>query len=144
MVSDARGATGRGNDTFASVTLNEGGSLISVGLSEFKLAHTCSTRWFTGVVHWNYQGFPMKKIAIGVYVLVTLALLAWGYYQAIYVAPNDAMQGEIYRIFYYHVPHRSGLLLLPSSLWRVRSGILPWRNRPEWAQIADALGACRR
>ena len=40
---------------------------------------------------------------------VTLALMVWGYYQAIYVAPNDAMQGEIFRIFYYHVP---------SSQWR--------------------------
>jgi len=28
-----------------------------------------------------------------------LALMAWGFYQAIYVAPNDAMQGEIFRIF---------------------------------------------
>ena len=49
----------------------------------------------------------MKRIAIGAYVLVTLALLAWGYYQAIYVAPNDAMQGEIFRIIYYHVPSAS-------------------------------------
>ena len=49
----------------------------------------------------------MKRTAIGVYVLVTLALLAWGYYQAIYVAPNDAMQGEIFRIIYYHVPSAS-------------------------------------
>ena len=81
----------------------------------------------------------MKKIAIGVYVLVTLALLAWGYYQAIYVAPNDAMQGEIYRIFYYHVP-----IAMDSSVFFIVSlagsiGYLAyWRNRPEWAQIADA------
>ncbi len=46
----------------------------------------------------------MKKLAIGLYVIVTVVLLAWGYYQAIYVAPNDAMQGEISRIIYYHVP----------------------------------------
>jgi heme exporter protein C len=47
----------------------------------------------------------MKKLAIGVYLLITVALLGWAYYQAIDVAPNDAMQGEIFRIFYYHVPN---------------------------------------
>ncbi len=49
----------------------------------------------------------MKKLAIGLYVLITVALMVWGYYQAIYVAPNDAMQGEIFRIIYYHVPSAS-------------------------------------
>jgi heme exporter protein C len=49
----------------------------------------------------------MKKLAISLYVLVTIALMIWGYYQAIYVAPNDAMQGEIFRIIYYHVPSAS-------------------------------------
>ncbi len=46
----------------------------------------------------------MKKTAIGLYVAITIALMVWGFYQAIFVAPNDAMQGEISRIFYYHVP----------------------------------------
>ncbi len=46
----------------------------------------------------------MKKLAIGLYALVTVALLGWAYYQAIYVAPNDAAQGEMFRIIYYHVP----------------------------------------
>lgn len=46
----------------------------------------------------------MKKPAIGLYVAATVALMVWGFYQAIFVAPNDAMQGEISRIFYYHVP----------------------------------------
>ena len=49
----------------------------------------------------------MKKLAIGLYVLVTVALLGWAYYQAIYVAPNDAAQGEMFRIIYYHVPSAS-------------------------------------
>jgi len=49
----------------------------------------------------------MKKFAIVLYVLVTVTLMIWGYYQAIYVAPNDAMQGEIFRIIYYHVPSAS-------------------------------------
>ena len=39
----------------------------------------------------------MKKAAVSLYVVITLALMVWGFYQAIYVAPNDAMQGELFR-----------------------------------------------
>ena len=49
----------------------------------------------------------MKKLAVGLYIIVTVALLGWAYYQAIYVAPNDAAQGEMFRIIYYHVPSAS-------------------------------------
>ena len=35
----------------------------------------------------------MKKLAIGLYAAIVVALMVWGYYQAIYVAPDDAMQG---------------------------------------------------
>ncbi len=49
----------------------------------------------------------MKKSAIGIYALITIALMIWGFYQAIYVAPTDAMQGEIFRIIFYHVPNAS-------------------------------------
>jgi heme exporter protein C len=81
----------------------------------------------------------MKKIAIGGYAVVVIALMIWGFYQAIYVAPNDAMQGTIFRIFYYHVPSASvafcffGVSLLGSI------GYLTWRlSSPEKAQMADA------
>ncbi len=50
---------------------------------------------------------PMKKVSISLYAAVTVALLIWGYYQAIFVAPNDAQQGEIFRIIYCHVPSAS-------------------------------------
>lgn len=36
--------------------------------------------------------------------VVTLLLLAYGFYQAIYVAPTEQTMGDIQRIFYYHVP----------------------------------------
>ena len=49
----------------------------------------------------------MKKLAIGLYAAVTIALMVWGFYQAIYVAPTTRMQGEIFRIIYYHVPSAS-------------------------------------
>ena len=46
----------------------------------------------------------MKKLFFFAYAVATVALMGWGYYQAIYVAPTDAMQGEIFRIIFYHVP----------------------------------------
>ncbi len=36
--------------------------------------------------------------------IVTAVLLAYGLYQALVVAPTDALQGDVYRIIYYHVP----------------------------------------
>ena len=81
----------------------------------------------------------MKKLLIGVYVLVTLALLAWGYYQAIYVAPNDAMQGEIFRIIYYHVPSASvAFLFFAVSLVGSIGYLASRREHAERAQMFDA------
>ena len=39
-----------------------------------------------------------------VWLAGTLALLGEAFYQAMYVAPVEATMGNIYRIFYYHVP----------------------------------------
>ena len=36
--------------------------------------------------------------------VVTAILLAYALYQALVVAPTDALQGDVYRIIYYHVP----------------------------------------
>ncbi len=35
---------------------------------------------------------------------LSVALLAWGFYEAIYVAPTEATMGDLQRIFYWHVP----------------------------------------
>jgi heme exporter protein C len=81
----------------------------------------------------------MKRLAIGLYAAVTVALMAWGFYQAIYVAPNDAMQGEIFRIIYYHVPSASvAFLFFAISLAGSIGYLSSRRNRPEWAQVSDA------
>ncbi len=81
----------------------------------------------------------MKKIAIGLYAALTVALLAWGFYQAIYVAPLDAMQGEIFRIIFYHVPSASvAFLFFAVSLCGSVGYLACRRNRPEWAQVSDA------
>jgi heme exporter protein C len=81
----------------------------------------------------------MKKLAIGLYAVVTVALMIWGYYQAIYVAPNDAMQGEIFRIIFYHVPSASVAFLFFAVSLAGSIGYLSFRrSSPERAQIADA------
>jgi len=36
--------------------------------------------------------------------VLTAILLAYAFYQAMWVAPTDALQGDVYRIIYYHVP----------------------------------------
>ena len=81
----------------------------------------------------------MKKLAIGIYVAITVALLAWGFYQAIYVAPADAMQGEVYRIFFYHVPSASVAFLFFAISLGGSIGFLAFRRNHEGrAQAADA------
>ncbi len=81
----------------------------------------------------------MKKAAISFYVAVTLALMAWGFYQAIYVAPNDAMQGQIFRIIYYHVPSWVAAFVFLSVSLAGSIGFLAFRrNHPNRAQLADA------
>jgi len=36
--------------------------------------------------------------------VITALLLAYALYQALVIAPTDALQGDVYRIIYYHVP----------------------------------------
>ena len=81
----------------------------------------------------------MKKLAIGIYAAIVVVLMAWGYYQAIYVAPVDAMQGEIFRIIFYHVPSASVAFVFFAVSLLGSIGFLTWRrSQPEWAQRADA------
>jgi len=41
----------------------------------------------------------MKKAAIGLYATITVALMIWGFYQAIYVAPEEQTMHEVKRMF---------------------------------------------
>jgi heme exporter protein C len=45
----------------------------------------------------------MKK-AFPILAVLTALFLAYTFYQAMFVAPTDALQGDVYRIIYYHVP----------------------------------------
>lgn len=81
----------------------------------------------------------MKKLAISIYALITVALMIWGFYQAIYVAPTDAMQGEIFRIIFYHVPNASVAFIFFAVSLLGSVGYLAFRrSSPQRAQIADA------
>ena len=84
-------------------------------------------------------GFPLKKISISLYAAVTVALLGWAWYQAIYVAPEEQTMHEAQRIFYYHVPSAMVAFLFFAISLAGSIGYLAFRrNRAEWAQISDA------
>jgi len=81
----------------------------------------------------------MKQLAIWLYILVTVVLLGWAYYQAIYVAPNDAMQGDIFRIIYYHVPSASvAFVFFAINLVGSVGYLTSRRDHGERAQVFDA------
>ena len=81
----------------------------------------------------------MKKAAVSLYVVLTIALMIWGFYQAIYVAPTDAMQGQIFRIIFYHVPSFAAAFTFFAVSLLGSIGFLSFRrSHLEWAQMADA------
>jgi heme exporter protein C len=81
----------------------------------------------------------MKKLLLAVVSLGIVALMGWAFYQAIYVAPADAAQGEVGRIFYYHVPHGMLCYLFFSINFVASLLVLIWRrNYPARALAADA------
>ena len=81
----------------------------------------------------------MKKLGVSLYAAITVALLVWAFYQAVYVAPLDAMQGEVSRIFYYHVPHAMLFFLFFAISLAGSIGYLSFRrSNPGWAQVSDA------
>jgi heme exporter protein C len=44
------------------------------------------------------------KRAFPILAVLTAFFLVYAFYQALWVAPTDALQGDVYRIIYYHVP----------------------------------------
>jgi heme exporter protein C len=44
------------------------------------------------------------KRAFLILAVLTAAFLGYGFYEALWVAPTDQIQGDVYRIIYYHVP----------------------------------------
>src|SRR3974390_2201013 len=81
----------------------------------------------------------MKKAALTFFPVITILLMIWGYHQAIHVAPDDAQQGYVFRIIYYHVPSASVAFLFFAISLAGSIGYLAFRrSNPHRAQIADA------
>src|SRR5437868_13223206 len=79
------------------------------------------------------------KQAFLAFVVLTVGLIAFSTYQALVVAPTDALQGDVQRIFYYHVPSAwvAGLCFLLNFLASVWYLI----KRNEQADALAAAGA---
>jgi heme exporter protein C len=71
--------------------------------------------------------------------VVTLGLLAYGFYQAIYVAPTEQTMGDIQRIFYYHVPSAwtAGVLFFVNF---AASVVYLLRLSPDLAKVTGKIG----
>jgi heme exporter protein C len=81
-----------------------------------------------------------SKLFLWMWLAATLAVLTVGYREAIFIAPTEVTMGDIFRIFFYHVPNAS-LALIPPYINLLGSiGYLVWRRtNPARAQAADAL-----
>ena len=70
---------------------------------------------------------------------VTLAVMAYAFYLAM-TAPVEATMGNLYRVFFYHVPHAMLSFVFPYINTAGSLLFLYWRTRaPERARKADAL-----
>ncbi len=76
----------------------------------------------------------------GAWLLLSLALLANGFHQALFVAPTEATMGNIQRIFYWHVPSAILALVFPYINLAASLVFLFLRRRnPLAALAADAV-----
>jgi len=75
--------------------------------------------------------------------VLTAIFLAYAFYQAWWVAPTDAQQGDVYRIIYYHVPSAWTAFLLffinfIASIQYLASGKASTRTAAKW--IVTVIG----
>src|ERR1700754_2492675 len=77
-----------------------------------------------------------------IWLLATLAVLANGLRVSLFVVPTDALQGDMYRIFYYHLPAWWVMSLFFALNLGGSITYLVLRNRnPQRALRADTLAA---
>src|ERR1700726_3186443 len=86
----------------------------------------------------------MKK-AFPILAVLTAFFLAYGFYEAIFVAPTDALQGDVYRIIYYHVPSAWTAFLLffinfIASIQYLANAKPSTRTAAKWIVIAIGVG----
>jgi heme exporter protein C len=71
--------------------------------------------------------------------VLTLAVLAFGFYKAM-TAPTEATMGNLYRVFFYHLPHTILSFVFPYLNCAASLLYLLWRERnPDRALAADAF-----
>jgi heme exporter protein C len=74
------------------------------------------------------------------WVILTLAAIAYATRLALVVAPTDVLQGNVFRIFFYHVPHSMLSMVFPYINFAASLCYLFWRRRdPLKALTADAV-----
>ena len=77
------------------------------------------------------------KSVIWIFVFITVALLGFGLYQGLVVAPTEQTMGEVQRIFYYHVPSAWTAFLLFFVNF-IASIIYLWKR----SAGSDAIAVC--
>ncbi len=81
----------------------------------------------------------MKRLFWALFAF-SLALLLIGFYEAVFVAPVEATMGQIYRIFYWHVPINISAEVFPYVNMVASLGFLYFRRtKPDVALKLDAL-----
>lgn len=74
------------------------------------------------------------------WVVLTLAAIVYATRLALVVAPTDVLQGNVFRIFFYHVPHSMLSMVFPYINFAASLCYLFWRRRdPLKALTADAV-----
>jgi heme exporter protein C len=70
----------------------------------------------------------------------SLVLLAIGFYEAVFVAPVEATMGQVYRIFYWHVPIATSAETFPYvNMLAAIMYLFIRRSKPVLAEKLDAL-----
>src|SRR5229473_6741745 len=88
----------------------------------------------------------MKK-AFPILAVLTGCFLAYAFYQAMFVAPTDALQGDVYRIIYYHVPSAWTAFLLffinfMASIHYLVDSSRSASRVAKWIVLAIGIGGC--
>src|SRR5882757_1959256 len=86
------------------------------------------------------QRNPTLRSVAWLWFGIAIAVLVVGFRQAIFLTPADAAQGDVGRIFYYHVPSAMWSLVFPYVNFIASLFYLYWRKHdPLKALTADAM-----
>ncbi|HWW97371.1 MAG TPA: cytochrome c biogenesis protein CcsA [Edaphobacter sp.] len=86
------------------------------------------------------QRNPTLRSVAWLWLAISIAVLVFGFREAIFLTPADAAQGDVGRIFYYHVPSAMWSLVFPYVNFIASLFYLYWRKRdPLKALTADAM-----